>query len=170
MAFDPSFGSFGDFLSIAALIKDIVIALDDSRGSKKKYQALIQQLGILTVVIEQIENIYKDQRYVGGVDGTSVTALETAVANIWQRLEDFYLKLRKYTTSLSPGGSGSVLRDAAKKIQFKFEEKDVEEFQRDILVYGNLLQILLGIAQKYVRTRQTCLDSWKPSPADFATY
>ncbi|ROW12572.1 hypothetical protein VMCG_00071 [Cytospora schulzeri] len=147
MAFDPAFGSFGDFLSIATLIKDIVIALDDSRGSKKKYQALIQNLGILSQVIEQVEKVYRDQRYIGGVDRAPVTALETAVSKIWQRLEDFSLKLRKYATSLSPGGSGNVLKDSARKIQFKIQEKDIEEFQRDILGYNTTLELLLEVTQ-----------------------
>lgn len=44
MAFDPTFGSFGDFLSIAVLVKDIAIALDDG----KKYQALVQALETLS--------------------------------------------------------------------------------------------------------------------------
>ena len=30
MAFGPSFGSFGGFLPIAILIKDIIVALDDT--------------------------------------------------------------------------------------------------------------------------------------------
>lgn len=172
MAFDPTFGSFGDFLSIAALIKDIVIALDDSRGSKQKYQALIQELGILTQAIEQTEKIYKDQRYVSGVDRSPVTALETAVAKIWQRLEDFNLKLRKYAISLCPGGSGHVIRDIARKIQFKIEEKDVEEFQRDVLGYNISLKLLLQVTQMYAQTvnllgRQM---SWKPSFADLSEY
>lgn len=139
------------------MIKDIIIALDDSRGSKKRYQSLIQQLGILTEAIEQVERIYKDQRYIGGVDGTPVTALETAVARIWQRLEDFNLKLRKYATSLSPGGSGNALKDAARKIQFKIEEKDVEEFQRDVLGYNMSLKLSIEVTQMYARTETNLL-------------
>jgi hypothetical protein len=35
-----SFGAFGDLLALSILIKDIVSALDDCRGSSREYQNL----------------------------------------------------------------------------------------------------------------------------------
>lgn len=144
---DPTFGSFGDFLSIAALIKDIVIALNDSRGSSKKYQSLIHGLDILNTAIGQVEQLYRSQRFTVGIERGPVTALEQAIAKIWQSLEDFHAKIRKFATSLSPGGSGRVFKDAARKIQFKMEEKDVQEFQQEVLGYNMSLELLLGVTQ-----------------------
>lgn len=142
---DPTFGSFGDLLSIAALIKDIVIALNDSRGSSKKYQSLMHGLDILNTAIGQVEQLYSSQHFTVGIEQGPVTALEQAIAKIWQSLEDFHAKIRKFSTSLSPGGSGSVVRDVARKIQFKMEEKDVQEFQQEILSYNMALDLLLGV-------------------------
>lgn len=49
------------------------------------------------------------------------------------------------------GGSGNPLKDATRKIQFKLEEKDCEEFQRDLDGYNRSLKLLLQLAQVYVQ-------------------
>lgn len=144
---DPTFGSFGDFLSIAALIKDIVEALNDSRGSSKKYQELINGLGILNTAMEQVRQLCTSQRFLADIESTLVTALEQAVAKVWQSLEDFHAKIWKYSASLSPGGSGNVVKDAFRKIQYKLEEKDVQDFHQEILEYKTSLELLLQLAQ-----------------------
>jgi hypothetical protein len=42
-----TFGSVGDFLSISILVKDLLLALDDSRGSSRDYQEVVRKLYIL---------------------------------------------------------------------------------------------------------------------------
>ncbi|KUI56940.1 hypothetical protein VP1G_04257 [Cytospora mali] len=77
--------------------------------------------------MQQVEKLCKDQRYISGIEGTPVTALETAVSKIWQRLEDFNLKLHKYATSLAEEGSGNVFKDTARKIQTYTRVIDIGE-------------------------------------------
>lgn len=145
MAFAPSFGSFGDFLSIAILIKDIIVALDDCRGSSRKHQELRQGLENLAETIRHVEQAYHNSKLVVSND-TSTTAL-CIVSQIHQRLAAFNSqKLQKYATSLSPGGSSNILKDVTRKIQFKFDEKDIENFQREIMGYNMMLTTLMEVS------------------------
>lgn len=145
MAFAPSFGSVGDFLSITILIKDIALALDECRGSAHKYQQLRQGLDVLGETIRHVENAYQNPELVVSNDA-SATATRL-ISQIHQSLADFKSqKLQKYATSLSPGGSGNAFKDAARKIQFKFDEKDIENFQREVMTNNMLLTILLEVS------------------------
>lgn len=145
MAFSPSFGSVGDFLSITILIKDIIVALDDCHGSLHKYQELRQRLESLGKTIHHVEQAYQIQDLVVSNE-TSATATRV-ISQIHQCLAAFHSqKLEKYATSFSPSGSGNVFKDAARKIQFKCDEKEIEKFQRDIMDYSMLLPILMEVS------------------------
>lgn len=145
MAFSPSFGSVGDFLSITILIKDIIVALDDCRGSSHKYQELKQRLEILGETIHHVEQAYQNPELV--VSNETSTTATRVVSQVHQCLNAFNSqRLTRYVTSLSPGGSGNAFKDAAKKIQFKLDEKDIEKFQREIMDYNVLLTILMDVS------------------------
>lgn len=144
MSFAPTFGSFGDFLSIALLIKDITSALNDSRGSARKYQGLIQSLATLNQTIQAVKTIYLGPRHADALDHVSVTVLKV-VEQIKQCLEQFGSGMKKYSQSLQPGGSGNVMKDAARKLQFKFEEKEVEELHLQTVRYSTTLNVLLDV-------------------------
>lgn len=145
MAFAPSFGSLGDFLSIAILIKDIIVALDDCRGSSHKYHDLKQGLEVLGETICHVKRAYHNPKIVVSND-TSATAIRI-VSRIHQCLAAFNSqKLQKFATSFSPGGSGNPFKDVARKIQFKFDEKDIENFQREIMGYNLLLTTLMEVS------------------------
>lgn len=146
MSFQPAFGSFGDFLSIAILIKDIVAALDDSRGSAKKYQDLLLTLDIFAKTIQAIDQFYRGPRQAEFFDDISVTALQTT-GLIRKCLEEFKAKTDKYASTLCPGGSGSRAKDVARKIQFKvLDEKDVESFRVQVMAYNMMLKTLLDVS------------------------
>lgn len=113
---DPSFGSFGDLVSIALLIKEIATALNDRRGSPKKYQVLIRGLDTLSTSVQEAEKLYSSQRFVTGVERCPMLALEQAITEVSQCLEDFYGRIRKYGSSLAPGGSGNLLKDAVRNM------------------------------------------------------
>lgn len=100
MSFDPTFGSFGDFLSIAILIKEICVALNESRGSARNYQDLIQQLEILAKAIQALA-VYLSSQPTGS-DSESVTILQI-VEQIRILLEKFHDRLRKYAASGTRG-------------------------------------------------------------------
>lgn len=145
MAFSPSFGSVGDFLSIGILIKDVIVALDDCRGSSRKHQKLRQGLVLLEETINLVQRAFHNPELVVPDDiSTSATGL---ISQICQSVTTFKSqKLEKYSASFSPGGSGNSFKDAARKIQFKFDEEDIEKFQGEIREYKELLIILLNLS------------------------
>lgn len=50
-----TFGAVGDIISVCLLVKDLVDALDKSRGSKAEYQSLIRELWILDRSLLEID-------------------------------------------------------------------------------------------------------------------
>lgn len=54
MAFAPTFGSFGDFISVGILIKDILRTFDHVRGSVAEYRSLIKELYTLDLSLLQV--------------------------------------------------------------------------------------------------------------------
>ena len=49
-----SFDSIGDIIGVCSLVKDFVIALNDSRGSLAKYKGVINKLGVLERTLLEI--------------------------------------------------------------------------------------------------------------------
>lgn len=146
MSFAPTFGSFGDFISIALLIKEIYTALDEQKGSAKKYQDLIRSLDILLKTVQAVDSAYRGPQNVGEFDSTSVIALQT-VQQIRKYLEEFVARFYKYAPTLSPGGSGNKAKDVARRVQFRIlEDKDIGNFQMQITGYIMLLQTLVEVS------------------------
>ena len=62
---------------------------------------------------------------------------------IQDMLKVFNEKLQKYRPSLGPGDSGSRVKDIARKIQFKLDEKDVAKFRGEVTGYTIALKMLM---------------------------
>lgn len=141
---DVTFGAVGDFISIGVLIKDLVELLDDSRGSSWEYRSLVQQLEVLGRVIDQADDFCRQH-----CDSPNLTGIRDELKSITQeakrRVDDVADKVRKYSVSLSQGGSKSVTKDAARKIQWSLEKKEIEKFRDDVLRYTASIQALLAI-------------------------
>ncbi|KAF4811123.1 hypothetical protein CGCSCA5_v010112 [Colletotrichum siamense] len=104
MEFALAFGAVGDFIAVLELIKNIIAALDDSRGPTKVYRDVVQSLGIL---------------------------------------ENFNSKIEKFGPSLA--GTKNTLRDAARKVQWRLEEKDIEKFRWELLRHTTAMNTLLEL-------------------------
>lgn len=145
MEVTPTFGAVGDFISIALLIKDIISALDECRGSGKAYRDLIEEITLLHKNIEQIERIYQGPNLPDGFDDLQ-SIVHTTVAKTRQCLEGFCDRVsKKYGKSLVTGGSGNAFKDVARKIQWKFEEKDIEKFRSEVMGYRMSLEMFLQV-------------------------
>jgi len=136
-----TFGAVGDFISIAILIKDSVSAFDGSRGSSKAYSDLVGSLNVIDQARQEADRIYCG---LPENDELRITAQDTA-----HRIRHCLLKIeydiKKYQLSLGHGGSGSALKDAARKIQWRLvDEKDIEKFRFQLMVYCQSLGMLLG--------------------------
>ena len=137
-----TFGAVGDFIALSVLIKDIIGSLDDCQGSSKVYQDLVRSLVILDGALCEVDQVFHDPRRANIAQRLCATALES-VRQINDALQSFYDKLKKFRPSLGPGGSGNRLKDTARKIQFKMDEKEITAAEAEIRAYTVALSILL---------------------------
>ncbi|PTD09117.1 hypothetical protein FCULG_00011064 [Fusarium culmorum] len=157
MEFALTAGAVGDFLSIAVLIKDIIAALDDSRGSAKQYRELVQQLNTLDQTLDTIQQTLKDPRVTHSLEFISGIVLDT-VANIKKCLVDFLGQISKYEPALGisapvnkaslTGAWMNIQRKANsnfRKVQWKLNEKDINKFCAEVMGYTMALEMALGV-------------------------
>jgi hypothetical protein len=147
MSFTATFGSVGDFLSVSILVKDLLLALDDSRGSSRDYQEVVRELYILDTALLQVEKLSRSHSPTTELYALYETARHTA-DKCRICVDTFTKQIRKYGTSLSKGGSGSKIKDAARKIQWQFGPKngDVDRFRAEIMGYSSSINMLLATA------------------------
>jgi hypothetical protein len=144
--FAPTFGYFGDFVSIALIIKDVVDALRDSSGSATRFQHLIQSLETLDQILGQTKQLYHVNPGHDHISDAIRTPAMGVLQKIGLRLAGFRDGIRKFTTSLGPHGSGSRLKDAGRKAQYNLEDSGIKDFQNDIKELTAQLQLLLTLA------------------------
>ncbi|KAK3358193.1 hypothetical protein B0T25DRAFT_178037 [Lasiosphaeria hispida] len=137
-----TFGALGDFISIVFIVKDIISALSDIRGSSKSYGDLVESLHFLTQTLQEVDQVHCGQPK---NDRVRQTALRI-IGKVRQCLHDFEANTAKYQRSLSQGGSGNTAKDIARKLQWKlFEEEGIDKFRSEVSQYGQSLGLLLLI-------------------------
>lgn len=136
----------GDVISIILLVKDIISALDDARGSAKAYRDLVQGMELLQKTLEEVDQaLVVLPNELTGYDSI-VQASEATVTQIQRCLEDLRRKvIKKYGASLCEGGSGNFIKDVWKRIQWTMEEKDVDKFRAVIAGYTATLKMILDV-------------------------
>ncbi|KAK2040333.1 hypothetical protein LZ31DRAFT_504516 [Colletotrichum somersetense] len=144
MEFTLTFGAVGDFIAVIEIVRNIIVALDDCRGSAKEYRVVVQSLEILEKTLQSVANLYNDQSPASGLGDLKAIVLRN-VEQIHLCLQAFSEKVQKFAPSLSTGGTKNVLKDVARKIQWKLEEKDVEKFRAEIVGYTMSLNVLLEV-------------------------
>ena len=141
-----TFGSVGDFIAITVLIKDIVAALDDASGSAREYQHLARELDTLRLTIEEVKRTFEDPHLIHSLENLTQIALDT-VAQINECLNGFLGQICKYEPTLSAGASGkrNCLKAVGRKVQWKLNEKEVEEFRAEAMGCTMALNVLLKV-------------------------
>ncbi|CAE7020649.1 hypothetical protein CFE70_002898 [Pyrenophora teres f. teres 0-1] len=141
-----TFGSVGDIISVCLLAKDLVTALDKTRGSKAEYQAAIRDLWILERVLLEIDLLTRQH-------GNEVTPelrslWETAnqsVSRCKRLISGFLARIQKYKPAFDR--DGNKLKEAAMGIRWRIGEKEaLEQFRVEILRTSSSLQMLLVTA------------------------
>lgn len=138
------FGSIGDIIPVSLLIKDLISALDSSRGSSANYQAVVQELQVLDCVLCHAEELARSNE--------STTELQALYSNSQQTVKKCRAciiqvteKIRKYSPSLAGTGSGNVFKDTGRKAQWHILGKEeVERFRAEITVYTNSISVLIA--------------------------
>lgn len=138
-----TFGAVGDIIAVCQLIKDIVSALDDCRGSSKKYRDLIHSLGVLNDALREVHHVFSHPPRASINQQRLCAAGLSSIKQVQESLQSFNDKLGKFRSSLGPRGSGNCLKDAARKIQFKLDDKDIEGVKGEITGYTVALRMLL---------------------------
>ncbi|KAJ3525708.1 hypothetical protein NM208_g11523 [Fusarium decemcellulare] len=158
---EVTFGAVGDFISVILVIRDIITALNDSRGSTRDYLELTESLQVLEKALKEVDEVFKDPRAPKELESLRLVALDTA-RQITRRATEFRERMKKYAHSLSHGGSGNPIKDTVRKLQWKLDEGDISKFRGEIVGYTASLNILLHATTmqliKYNQTEtQQCL-------------
>ena len=143
MPVSVTFGSVGDIISVCIIIKDLVKALDDSRGSSAEYQEVIRELSALDRVLLEVELLWTTCERTNELNAIRDTAHRNA-AQCRQSIEAFLKKIKKYGPSLRDGGSGSFIRDATMKVRWQVAHADeLTKFRAEINAHCSAINMLL---------------------------
>jgi hypothetical protein len=135
--------SAGDVIAISILIKDVIKALDDSRGSAAEYQEVIRELWSLDRALLEVERLSRTFETTVELNALSCAA-RRAEEQCRLYISAFLDNIKTYNRSLRHGGSGSLLRDAAKKIQWTFAQKDeLAKFRTEVNGHTSAINMLL---------------------------
>lgn len=145
-----TFGSVGDIISVSLLIKDLLVALDDSRGSSDSYRAIIRELYTLDSALLHVDQLSRTHNATAELHGLCTTARQT-VDRCRECIDKFKLKIQKYKRSLATGGSGKTIGDTARKIQWSVSEKQhLMSFRAELTGYTESINMLIATASVYV--------------------
>lgn len=138
-----TFGSVGDILSLCIIIKDLVKALDESRGASQEYQEIIRELWALDRALLEVELLWRTCEETVELNALRVTARRMA-DQCRRSVEVFLDKVKKYGPSLREGGTGSLIRDATMKIRWQVAHSDeVTKFRAEINAHCSAISMLL---------------------------
>jgi hypothetical protein len=144
-----TFGSVGDIISVSLLVKDVLVALNDGRGSAAEYQEIIRELYILDRALLQVSQLSRQHEATPEVASLCHVAGK-AVRDCQNSIETFLRRLEKYRATLSAGSTSTMLRKAAKKLQFAADKKDLLQFRAEIVAHSGSLNMLLVVANVFV--------------------
>ncbi|KAF2876011.1 hypothetical protein BDV95DRAFT_665353 [Massariosphaeria phaeospora] len=139
-----TFGSFGDIISVTLLVKDVVAALDESRGSSAEYQGLVRELNHLDSALLQVRELCEQHEATPELAALCRTA-QKAVRDCEVSVGAFLKKIQKYQTTLGEQSKAVVLVKAARKVQWAVSEKeDVARFRAEVVAHRTSLNVLIS--------------------------
>lgn len=131
--------SAGDFIAAIGLVKDLVKALHDSKGSSREYRELIHELRSLETALLQVKalDLEVEQR-------AKRVVLRQAASQCQVSIDDFLKGLFKYQPHLRSGGSSRNWKAAFRKIQWHLCKKDdLVKFRAEIGFHTQSIQMLM---------------------------
>ncbi|KAK5128391.1 hypothetical protein LTR85_003059 [Meristemomyces frigidus] len=138
-----TFGSVGDIIAVAQLVKDLIDALDKSRGSSAEYRGLIRDLELLRDVLSQIEQLANAHETT-----LELAALYETVRRILEPcrlpIEAFRRRVSKYEATLGRGDANK-LKAAIYMFRWQVGEKEeVAKLRTQLTGQVAFLNMLLG--------------------------
>lgn len=139
-----SFGSVGDIISICLLVKDLVTALDESKGSAAEYREVRLELRALERALLEVEVLSRSHASTVKLNALYATARKAAL-DCRQPVEAFLYKIKKYDPSLGAGASKNIVRNSAMKIRWQLSQKDaVTRIRAEISAHSSSINMLLA--------------------------
>lgn len=144
------FGSFGDIITLSILIKDLVKALNDSRGSSAEYQAVFQELWCLDQALLEVERLFRSLNEALDFDNLKLIARRSI-----QQLRETIVKLQQhieiYHDTLKQGPSVGRVKIAGFEIRWQVSEKEaLAKFRTEVQVHHSSVFMLLSILGMYI--------------------
>ncbi|KAF2269728.1 hypothetical protein CC78DRAFT_238599 [Lojkania enalia] len=139
-----TFGSIGDIISVSLLVKDLLLALDSTKGSPAEYQAVVRELYVLDTALLQVEQLARSQGPTPELQAIYETANQTVV-KCRDTVAAFIARIRKYGGPLSKSGSGNILKDGVRKVQWRASQKEAEiaKFRAQVTGFSESINMLL---------------------------
>jgi len=136
-----TFGAVGDIISVCLLANEIIVCLDDARGSPKEYRALCDELRSLERALLEAAHMLEKQR--SGIGLLAKTIAEEVTASK-SCLEQFRDSLARYDVAFQPKSPAGSTKCFAKSVQWRLVEKEtISKFREGIALRFNALSILL---------------------------
>ena len=147
MPFTP-IGSLGDIIALSRLVRDLIQALDQTKGSSAQYQEITRKLWAFKRVVQEVETVCRKRERTVELD--TLRATTCCIANqARQCIKAFSKNIREYETNLSKCGSRNVVQGAFKKVQWRVCRSDeLSKLQTEVDVYCSTLSVLLSIANE----------------------
>lgn len=142
-----TFGSIGDIIAVSLLIKDIILALNESHGSASEFQQVTLALNNLDKALLEVHVLSGRLALIPEVLDLIQTIRKT-VDDCRASLNLFFDKIRKYKC-LEPNSSSTtqVTTRVTRKLQWAFFEKgEVKRFQSEVSLHSSSLNMLLATA------------------------
>ncbi|KAK8878773.1 hypothetical protein PGQ11_000067 [Apiospora arundinis] len=146
MSFSPTFGSFGDFISLGILIRDVVNAIDDTHGSAAEYRSLAAQLEITGAMLKEAQRLCESHTTVSNVQLLNEMA-KKVVDSCQADLTLFEVRLLNYKSALGDGNGGFAKR-TSRKVMWLMEKHTIKEFRAKLGGLNLSLNIILSMANK----------------------
>ena len=143
-----TFGSVGDIISVSLLVKDLIDALNDSRGSKRQYEEVVRELWILDRSLLEVDLLSRTYASTPELIALCETARHV-IGKCRVLVKEFTAKIKDYESAFVGGVGGTQRRIAAtaRKIQWQICQKDeVAKFRAQINAHTASMNMLLSTA------------------------
>lgn len=141
-----TFGSVGDIIAVCLLAKQIVDALDSSKGSASEYRSLVTELRSLEKTLLEVELVVRKDQNAANIP-SSLSELPSLIWNCRTSLETLHEEIKKYNRHLSENSSSGMVGRFGMKVRWEVSVKaKITKFRIQIAAYCNAINMMLVTA------------------------
>lgn len=141
-----TFGSVGNIIAVCLLAKQIVDALDSSKGSASEYRNLVTELRSLEKTLLEVELVVRKNQNAANIP-SSLSELPSLIGNCRTSLETLHEEIKKYNRHLSENSSSGMVGRLGMKVRWGVSVKDkITKFRIQIAAHSNAINMMLVTA------------------------